>query len=398
MAYKSLNKEKQIYLRSDVEETVRRIDKLIFDFDGVLVQTSESYRQTIRRVVDYYFLEILGLEGEESELATLRDIQKFKDTGLYNNDWNLSYAFITYYLNLIRKKLQQKNILQDFVERFCNLQFSDAESFIQELRDAGDFLRRNGLNVTDLSNLKNDVILGLDLFLAQANLEKSKSIETSLLGVDPEVESVEKGLVRRLMPYDLEKPDLLKRLFEEIYLGGELFKKFYDKPSIFKFEGSFIDRELFTPTKETLDVLRKDFGKFGIYSGRPKIQGMYILEKYNYTEYFDEKSSVFLGDLLKSEAEMKKLGKPDPTLFIKLTKKFLGKGTGVAYVGDGISDALLVENARSKGLENLTFLGVLSSSEDSNKLFIRYANHGADAIIKDVNDIPDLLTSLEGSV
>jgi phosphoglycolate phosphatase-like HAD superfamily hydrolase len=398
MAYKLLNKEKQIYLRSGVEETVRRIDKLIFDFDGVLVQTSESYRQAIRRVVDYYFLEILGLEGKEGELATLCDIQKFKDTGLYNNDWNLSFAFITYYLSLIRKELEQKNILQDFVKRFRNLQFSDVENFIQKLRDVGGFLIRNEMKATDLANLKNDDIVGLDLFLAQANLEKPKPIETSLLGVDPEVESDEKGLVRRLIPYDLEKPDLLKRLFEEIYLGGELFKKFYDKPSIFKFEGSFIDRELFTPTKETLDVLRKEFGKFGIYSGRPRIQGMYILEKYNYLEYFDEKSSVFLGDLLKSETEMEKLGKPEPTLFINLTEKFLGKGTWVAYVGDGISDALLVENAKSEGLENLTFLGVLSSSEDSNKLFIEYANHGADAIIKDVNGIPDLLTSLGGSV
>jgi phosphoglycolate phosphatase-like HAD superfamily hydrolase len=81
-----------------------------------------------------------------------------------------------------------------------------------------------------------------------------------------------------------------------------------------------------------------------------------------------------------------------------LIEKFSGKATGVAYVGDGIADALLVENARSEGLENLSFLGVLSSSEDSNKLFTEYAKHGADAVIIDVNDVPYILTSLGGSV
>ena len=398
MAYRLLNKKRRIYIRKGAEEALREIGKLIFDFDGVLVQTSQSYRQTVRKVVDYYFLEILGLEGEEGKLATLRDIQKFKDTGLYNNDCNMSYAFITYYLTLIMRELEQKSALKDFTKRFCNLQFSDIKSFIQSLIEVSNFLRRYGISGTDLANLKDNGIITLDLFLAQANLEKPKPIETSLVGIDPEVVEDEQSLVRKLVPYDLEKPDLLKRLFEETYLGRELFTKFYGVPSFFKFDESFLDKETFIPTKETMDMLRRQFGAFGIYSGRPRPQGMYILEKYDYMGYFDEKRSVFLGDLLKSEVEMEKLGKPDPTLFIELIEKLVDRGTGVAYVGDGIADALLVENARSEGLENLSFLGVLSSSEDSNKLFTEYAKHGADVIMTEVNDIPYILTSLGGSV
>jgi len=398
MAYRLLNKERRIYVREDAEEALREIGKLIFDFDGVLVQTSQSYRQTVRKVVDYYFLEILGFEGEEGKLATLRDIQKFKDTGLYNNDWNLSYAFITYYLTLLMRELEQKSALKDFTKRFYNLQFSDIKSFIQSLIEVSNFLRRYEVNKTDLANLKDNGIVNLDLFLAQANLEKPKPIETSLVGIDPEVVEDEQRLVRKLVPYDLEKPDLLKRLFEETYLGKDLFTKFYGVPSFFKFDESFLDKEKFIPTKETMDLLRRQFGKFGIYSGRPRTQGMYILEKYDYMGYFDEKRSVFLGDLLKSEVEMEKLGKPDPTLFIELIEKLVDKGTGVAYVGDGIADALLVENARSEGLENLLFLGVMSSSEDSNKLFTEYGKHGADIIMTEVNDIPYIFTSLGGSV
>jgi len=397
MAYRLLNNERQIYVRTGAEEALRGIEKIIFDFDGVLVQTSQSYRQTVRKVVDYY-IEILGLTGEEGKLATLRDIQKFKDTGLYNNDWNLSYAFITYYLTIIMRELEQKGVLKDFTKRFNNLQFSDIKSFIQSLIEVSNFLRRYDVNKIDLANLKDNGIINLDLFLTQAKLEKPKPIETSLVGIDPEVAEDEQRLVRKLVPYDLKKPDLLKRLFEETYLGRELFTKIYGAPSFFKFDESFLDKETFIPTKETLDMLCRQFGTFGIYSGRPRPQGMYILEKYDYMGYFDEKGSVFLGDLLNSEAEMEKLGKPDPTLFIELIEKKVDKETGVAYVGDGIADALMVEKAKAKGLENLSFLGVMSSSEDSNKLFTEYSKHGVDAVVTDVNDIPYLFRSLGGSV
>jgi len=398
MSYRVLNKERPIYYKEDSEEPLRRISKIIFDFDGVLAQTNKSYRQTIRNVVDYYFIELLMLRGENGKLVTMQDIQKFKDTGLYNNDWKLSYTLIVYYLNLILRKLEQKSLLQNFTKQFNEIIFSDVQSFIQHLKKVGIFLERHGINLDDLADQKDDKIVGLDLFLAQASLDKPKPIETSLVGVDPELVTDKEMLVTRLIPYDLEKPDLLKRLFEEFYLGKELFKKVYNTIPFFNFDASLMDIEEFIPTKETLNMLRKEFGTFGIYSGRPRPQGMYILEKFGFTDYFDEKESVFLGDLLKSKTEMEKLGKPDPTLFIELIKKTVEKGTGVIYVGDGIADAKLVEKAKTRGIENLFFLGVMSSSDDSNTLFTEYSKHGANVIVTDVNDIPYLFRSLKGSL
>ena len=378
MSYQLLDSERRIYVREGNEKALSGIEKIIFDFDGVLVQTSQSYRQTITEVVDYYFIELLGLTAKKSKLATLPDIQKFKDTGLYNNDWKLSYSLITYYLTLILKELKQKAALKEFIDQFCNLQFTDIRSFIKSLKGVRDFLERYKLNMIDFADLKDNGATNLDMFLTQTTEENQR-------------------LIKMLAPYDLEKPDLIKRLFEEIYLGEDLFTKIYGTPSVFNFGNSLIDLEEFIPTKETLDMLRKQFGTFGIYSGRPKPQGIYVLEKYSYTGYFDEQESVFLGDLLKSEAEMERFGKPDPTLFIELIEKTVGKEMSVAYVGDGIADAMIIEKAKAEGLENLTFLGVVSSSEDSNKLFIEYSKHGVDAIITDVNDIPYILKSLGSS-
>ena len=375
MSYRLLDSERRIYVRAGNEEALRGIEKIIFDFDGVLVQTSQSYRQTITEVVDYYFIELLGLTAKKGKLATLRDIQKFKDTGLYNNDWKLSYALITYYLTLILKELKQKGALEEFMDQFCNLQFTDILTFIKSLKGVRDFLERYKVNMIDFADLKDNGAINLDVFLTQTTEENQR-------------------LVKRLAPYDLEKPDLIKRLFEEIYLGKDLFTKNYGTLSVFNFNNSLIDVEEFIPTKETMDMLRKQFGTFGIYSGRPKPQGIYVLKKYGYTGYFDEQKSVFLGDLLKSAAEMERLGKPDPTLFIELIEKTVGKETSVVYVGDGIADAMMIEKAKAKGLENLTFLGAVSSSEDSNKLFTEYSKHGVDAVITDINYIPYILKNL----
>ena len=59
-----------------------------------------------------------------------------------------------------------------------------------------------------------------------------------------------------------------------------------------------------------------------------------------------------------------------------------------------MADAILVEKAKARGLENLSFLGVVSSSEDSNNLFAEYSKHGADAVVTDANDVPYLFTNL----
>jgi len=397
LSFRPLTNNRRIYIRDGAEETLREAAKLIFDFDGVLVQTSDSYRQTIRKVVDYYFFELLGLEGRAGTLATLRDIQKFKDTGLYNNDWKLTYAFIRYYLTLIIRELEQKNALKQFKQHFSALSFSNLQSFIQSLRKVGDFLEHLNITGTELAEQKDSGITKLDLFLTQDRLEKPMPTEISLVGVDPKVAANEE-LIRRLAPYDLEKPDLVKRLFEEAYLGRELFTKLYGMASFFNFEEGFLDKEQFIPSRDVMETLSRRFGKFGIYSGRPRPQGDYILKKYNYTEYFEEAESVFLGDLLKSEAEMQRLGKPNPSLFVELVKKLDNPKGRVAYVGDGVADAMLIQNSKAQGIENLCFIGVASSSEDSNKLFTEYINHGADAVVTDVNDLPTLFACLEGRV
>jgi len=400
MPYKCLDKERRIYVKKGSGEALRNLARLVFDFDGVLVDLSQSYPEAVSNVVDYYFLEILGLEGEKGKLTTLGDVQMFKDTGLYNNDWNLCNAIITYYLVLLTRKLQRKRTLQDFMRRFSNIQFSEVQSFVQVLGEVGGFLSCHGVDASGLINTKNDEALGLKSFLAQASTENRGPLEAARQLVLPQVGSDELALVEKLVPYDTEKPDLLRRLFEESCLGKELFNQFYGVSSAFNFEESFLEKQVFIPCVEVLSALRRRFGKFAIYSEKSRVQGMYLLERNNLEEYFDKRPSVFLEDIIESQAwrEGADLGKPNPTLFIDLIEKLVGNLSAVAYVGDSAADALLVENARMKDLSNVLFLGVLCSCRYPNRLFSYYAKHGADAIMTDVNDIPHLLAGLGGEI
>jgi len=58
---------------------------IVFDMDGVLVDVSESYRETIRRTVHHF-------SGQE---ITKELIQDYKNAGGWNNDWALSQKILS---------------------------------------------------------------------------------------------------------------------------------------------------------------------------------------------------------------------------------------------------------------------------------------------------------------
>jgi len=385
-----LNRERKIYLRENSAKDITDLAKIVFDFDGVLVYVQQSYYENIRKVVDYYFLEILGLEGRRGELVTFEDIQAFKDTGLYNNDWTLTHAIITYYLAILVGKLQQRRVLDGFLKQFSGIEFSEVNSFIETLRGVGEYCRRRGVDTTELVSMKKDSLLGIKSLLAQVKRE-NQPFEVVLTGVLSRAESSQLRLVKKLVPYSVEKPDLLKRLFEESYLGREMFKRFYDISPVFNFNECFLDKEEFIPTRETLHTLYSKFGKLAVYSEKLREQAMYLVKKNGFTQYFDENGLIFYEDL------SEQLGKPNPTVLIKMVEK-IADNDKVAYVGDTVADALLVKGARLKGLSNLLFLGVLCSSQYPDELLSQFMSYNADAVMTDINDIPYMYASLRGEI
>ena len=58
---------------------------LVFDMDGVLVDVTESYRETIARTVEHFTGSRISAES----------IQEYKNQGGWNDDWKLSHHIVT---------------------------------------------------------------------------------------------------------------------------------------------------------------------------------------------------------------------------------------------------------------------------------------------------------------
>jgi HAD superfamily hydrolase (TIGR01548 family) len=82
----------------------QRIQAILFDLDGVLVDVSCSYRRAIQQTVLFF-------TGKE---ATSGEIQQLKQQGGYNNDWDLTEAI----LKQRGKSFTKKQIINNFQELY----------------------------------------------------------------------------------------------------------------------------------------------------------------------------------------------------------------------------------------------------------------------------------------
>ncbi len=64
------------------------VDAVVLDIDGVLVDVADSYRRAI----------VESIERVYGETIERDDVQRFKDAGGFNNDWELTYAAALYVL------------------------------------------------------------------------------------------------------------------------------------------------------------------------------------------------------------------------------------------------------------------------------------------------------------
>ena len=159
---------------------------LIWDIDGVLVYVGASYRRAIIEATDYYLSEVIGLRFEKNILS-LADTQKFKLSGGFNNDWEITYAAVLCYL----------------------------ASAVHNIESGGGRVD----SIKDLSGyvLGDETEPDLDLLLALAADEGGGLV--NLLKVLGGVYAA--NLTKAKEMWDT---DLIKRIFQEMYLGRLLFE------------------------------------------------------------------------------------------------------------------------------------------------------------------------------
>ncbi len=358
-----------------------KIQRIAVDFDGVISSASRLFYEGISRTVEHYHRAILGLEGPAGiRLVNDGEISALKGTGLFNNDWDLTRILIAYYLALAFRELEGG---------------SGGGGPLDAPEGLGDRLRSKGAGLKALIEAKRKFPLeALASKLKGAGLGGMDALDAVVGFVIPGQRWEALRAIRSLVGFDGEGEDLVKDLFEAIYLGDDLYRRFYGREPPFAFREGLMALERPLPTEDSLRRLSAKFGRLGVYSERSRAQAEYLLGRWGLSDAFDLRSSFFVEDIAgcapSANSPGPAMGKPNPEPFLRFLAPFAG-GLGAIYVGDSLSDLYLVRNANALGCRGVCFAGALSDCLDPGAMAIAFRSEGASAIIWDLNQLPKVL-------
>jgi HAD superfamily phosphatase len=333
------------------------LDILIFDMDGVLIDVTKSYRKTIQRTIQVYLETCLGFQRKRGDWITNEEISLFKSAGGFNNDWELTSGILLYLLSL-----------SNFPFPVKRKKFSSVKEIIPYLKTKS--LRSHGKIVF---RRKRKHLL--------AFLEKIKSAGGGLKGIRRI-----SGVSREGWVYgtgDLDQENLVKRIFQEIYLGAK-FSAHYHLPRLSYSGKDFYLKEKVLISKKILAFLRKKV-RMGIASGRPRFEAELALKRFHLHPYFD--SVMTLDDceaeekrILASMGKKINLSKPHPYSILRVVQEIGIPNPHCVYVGDVVDD-MLAARAAKKNLSILA-VGFLAGHRDKKNGKISLIKSGADLVIE----------------
>jgi HAD superfamily phosphatase len=343
------------------------MDILIFDLDGVLIDVTRSYRETIQRTVQIYLETCLGFKKGKTEPVAKEDIYLFKSAGGFNNDWDLTSGLLLFLLSISGFPLSPKK-----------RKFSSINGVVSHLKTQSSNLNRN---ITELIQRKN-----LPPFI-----RKVKSGGGGLRGVRKVLKGSFEGWVYG--DGDLDHGNVVKRIFQEVYLGDK-FTSFYHLPPLFhKKQGLYLQERLIIP-REILSSLRKR-SRLGIASGRPRFEAELALKRFRLLPYFD--SMVTLDECQEEETRIflttgrkVRYAKPHPYSLLRVVKEIGILNPRCGYVGDVVDDMLAARAAEEK--LDILAIGFLPEGKKGETVKGSLLKAGADLIVESPRALLQVLT------
>ena len=228
-------KSKGIYVDDSFDPT--KFDSIIFDCDGVLVDITNSYDQTIVKTTKYV-LETLAKINDSIQID-FKIIDGFKSTGGFNDEVDLTYAAI--------------------------------------------------LSIVAAKKLKKDQTEFIFLVIKNSDSTGIKSVETFIKN---QIDISE--IIEQLSYPGSHKDNILYQIFDQLFYGPELYSKLFQNTSKFS-ESGLIENDDVIFNNDLADKLENKFHKqISMVTGRGKESVKYSLK--NLLEKFDLQNSMFLED------------------------------------------------------------------------------------------------------
>ena len=120
-----------IYIDSAIHDSLKNLDSIIFDCDGVLIDISESYDITIQKTTAYILKEYASIP--ESILISSKIIDEFKATGGFNDEVDLTYASILSLTASNKLKKDAENFIFQVTENADQTGIISVEKYLQNI-------------------------------------------------------------------------------------------------------------------------------------------------------------------------------------------------------------------------------------------------------------------------
>jgi len=329
---------------------------LLFDIDGVLIDVRPSYHRVIRLTVPTYLRQVLGLNAPD-DLITEAHVAAIKRMGGFNNDWN-SVAAMLYTLVAQLPPVPEPPERTPAALRAVVRSLSQDPRVPQLLRAGADALLRMEETVRAAGG-------GLNAVRAQVGTRNAHLV---LYG-----------------PWNPET-NLVMRIYQELYLGPELFSQEYGLPRAYAQGPGLIDDEVRIISRDTLDTLAARH-TMGLVTGRPRVEAEYALKRLGLWDVFQVLVShdEVVAEIARRGSD-EFLGKPHPWP-LKAAADALDPGgdAPIAFVGDTGDDMRAAVAVRA--WRPALAIGCTYVHDDKEAAAAHLRAEGADIIIEH----PDLL-------
>lgn len=339
-----------------------KVDVLIFDMDGVLVDVSRSYREAIRRVPQVFFERVCRLEPMEGSLVEAEVVEAFKLSGGLNNDWDCTAAVTAAFASVLGKPFPAPP------------EPGGMKAYLEALGRWGSEL---GLSVKDLAGRADP------LEAAERTAAGGGGLEVALRA---------SGLSEEAFPVafgSLFTSNVIMRLFQEMYLGPELFESIYSEPPLVLSEPGLMEQEELLVERAVLEELASRL-PLGIATGRPRAEAARALDQHGIAHLFA--CLVDDDDVVQAEAEQLpktggsvSLGKPHPWSLIEAVRRIGADTRLAAYVGD-TPDDIKAAKAASVTVPFLA-VGTAQRAEDFKRALAVFREAGADIVLGHPNGL-----------
>lgn len=327
---------------------------IVFDMDGVIIDVSGSYRETVRQTARRFFKGFRSWEDLPDPLFSLEDLARLKQSGGLNNDWDLSCLVISLLFSLVKLS-----------GRFADNHKDPWHRYQRTRKDA------------DVS--------GLAHFLSSESNPLSQLMKKSGKRHTPFIKSFYGG--------DVGSGNIIKQIFQEIYLGKDLFASTYGMAPKMYYGNGLINREKLLIDPCILQWFFEDH-ILAIATGRPAAEAEYPLERFNVKKYFQ--SVYTLDDCIREEFRIRKeegktvsLSKPNPYMLDAIAEEKKHEASGFFYIGDMPDDMI----AASRSAAGFKGVGILLAAPNRNHLKEELQKAGADYIIDDFEELKGIFES-----